>query len=75
MAFVSKLVMGAAPLTPAMAFSQNSGIELPRGLTVPSPVTTTLLRSILFERRLPDYFVAAALMSSIASPTVVIFSA
>ena len=43
---VSKLVIGAAPLTPlSRLFHISSGV-LPTGVTAPRPVTTTLFNSI-----------------------------
>ncbi len=38
----SKAVIGAAPLFPAVRFSQNVSASLPRGVTAPMPVMTTL---------------------------------
>ena len=40
----SKRVMRVMPDLPASAFSQASATVLPIGLTMPSPVTTTLRR-------------------------------
>jgi len=38
---VSKWVMGAIPLTPARIFFHVSATELPTGVIMPKPVTTT----------------------------------
>ena len=42
----SKWVIGAAPLTPFLIFSQVSATVLPTGVRAPKPVTTTLFNSI-----------------------------
>src|SRR5690606_22094940 len=42
----SNLVMGAAPLFPAISPSQNACTSLPIGVSAPIPVTTTLFINI-----------------------------
>src|SRR4051794_29814588 len=49
---VSKRVTGAAPDSPAISASHDSSTVFPSGLTMPSPVITTLRRPELIPPRL-----------------------